>query len=153
MTDFQTEQAAGLPIEKTETPHPALTGKAFDYLLAAGPWMNFISVISFVVCGLMLAGGLYFIFAGNSLQFVRGSKVVGLIYIVSAVLCFFPARFILLAALRLRALKRGGGTDDLEAALQNNKAFWKFYGLLTMIVSALTVAMVIIGVVFFVFKR
>jgi hypothetical protein len=148
MTDFQTEQA-GPPLENAEAARHALTEKAFACLLATGPWMHCIGIISFAVCGFMLAGGLIFVFAGNALHFIRGSKALGLIYIASAVLCFFPARFILLAALRLRALKRGGGVDDLEAALQNNKAFWKFYCILTIACIAVIVVTAVVSVVFF----
>lgn len=126
---------------------PALTGVAFNYMLAAGPWMRFLGIVSFAVSGFLLIFGVVMTFAGDALDLIPGGVAEGLVYIVSAALCFFPARFIFLTGSSLRSLQMGGGADALEASLRSNKAYWKFSGVLAIAGLALTVLLVIIAVV------
>jgi hypothetical protein len=118
---------------------PELTETAFACLKSAGPWMKFLGIVTFAVCGIMLIAGLVMAFSVESML----GRLTGLTHITLAVVCFFPARFLFLAGARLGALGKGGGACDLEAALRNNKAYWKFSGLFT-IVSLLFVLLLVI---------
>jgi hypothetical protein len=159
MPEEPTNLAAGRHAEEADARRgeapalcPALTGRAFDCLLAAGPWMSFLGVVSFVVCGFLLIAGVVIMLTGNRLYSIPGGATVGLIYIASSVLCFFPARFIFLAGSKLRSVRAGGGADTLEAALQNSKAYWKFSGILTIVSLGLAVLLVIIAIFVFAFS-
>jgi hypothetical protein len=62
---------------------------------------------------------------------------MGIFYLGSAVLIFFPARFIYSFGARLRNYFLGNSPKELELAFKNNKSLWKFYGVFSIVVLAL----------------
>ena len=140
-------QESAAPEQETEFTLPPLTKTAFYYLVTAGPWMRFIGIVTFVACGIMLVCGLFMIFGSDRLYNLPLDSITGLIYVVLAAVCFFPARFIFLAGSRLDALRFGDDAGNLDDALRNNKAYWKFSGILTIVCLSFTVLLLIIAVI------
>lgn len=145
-TDLSMEGTDGRQ-EEAEARFPALTDRAFYNLVTAGPWMRFIGIVTFVACGIMLVCGLFMIFGSDRLYNLPLGSITGLIYVVLAAVCFFPARYSFLAGSRLDALRFGDDAGNLEDALRNNKAYWKFSGILTIVCLSLTVLLLIIAVI------
>ena len=133
--------------EEAEARFPALTERAFYNLVTAGPWMRFIGIVTFVACGIMLVCGLFMIFGSDRLYNLPLGSITGLIYVVLAAVCFFPARYSFLAGSRLYTLQVDDASGNLEDALRNNKAYWKFSGILTIVCLSLTVLLLIIAVI------
>ena len=136
-TDMSIEGTDGRQ-EAAEARFPALTERAFYNLVTAGQWMRFIGIFSFVSYGLILIVGFISIFGRGTLYFMPDyyegvGRLTGLSYIVVSLVFFFPAMFLFLAGSNLCALRRGGGEDFLEAALQSNKSYWKFNGIIVII--------------------
>lgn len=97
------------------------------------------SILMFVVGGLMAFGGLFalvggLIGGGRSGMFGPMGAFVGLIYVALALLYFVPAIHLSRYASRIAQLRAAGLVGDLESALDAQKSFWKFIGIFTAIV-------------------
>lgn len=161
---YESPQAPVEP-ERTLGTQPVLTDTMLRYLKEASPWMRFIGILGFIGCGSMalsgigivagmsaLASQLEDIFAemgniGNIFGAFFGASL-GIIYIVAAVICFFPAYFAYISGAKIRAYTQSGADQELELAFKKNKSLWKFYGILSIISLAfIPVLIVIVSVI------
>lgn len=103
------------------------------------PWVFLVSVFMFLGAALVGAGGL-FMFA---MSFINGSRGFGLgsfgtiaggVYLFMAMGMFVPALYLRRYARRISNLKGSRRVEDLESALDAQRAYWKFVGILTCIV-------------------
>lgn len=108
-----------------------------EHLRATKPWVRLISVIMFILTGLMCVGGLLMMLMPSA-PGMRGAgffgPVVGIIYILFSGLYLFPAYFLHQYASSINDLLRGGGDTAMENALGSQKSFWRFTGILTLII-------------------
>jgi hypothetical protein len=90
----------------------------------------------------MVLGGIILFIAAlfGSMAGPRGSGVIGIMGTVMglfilgmALLVFFPALYLARYASRIAQLRGSGRVEDLEAALEAQKSYWKFIGILTVI--------------------
>jgi hypothetical protein len=118
-----------------------LTDNALFYLKSVSPWLRFLGIIYYIVCGFTVAGGLIMLIAAPlmaDLDFGGGfGFLAGIFYLLSAVLIFFPARFMYSFGARLRNYFLSNAEKELELAFKYNKAFWKFCGIMMIIALAL----------------
>jgi hypothetical protein len=119
--------------------HGPITPLMVEYLRETKPWVRFMSVIMFVMVGLILIGSVFM------LLIPAGGIFLALIYVAMGVLYLFPAYFLHQYASAIRSLERGGGDVAMEDALRSQKSFWRFVGILTLII------MVIYGIILVVF--
>jgi hypothetical protein len=146
-TSVQGTESGGQGLETPVLP-PALTEEAFSYIKVSGPWMSLTGIVGFVMCGIMLVAGIVMLFSSwNSSYYFVSRTVPGLLYIAIAVLYFFPSRLLVLAGRKISALKAGGGSGDLEAALGNIKAYWKFSGIILIVTVAALVLLLLVIVI------
>ena len=121
-----------------------------DHLGGTRSWVRLMSVVMFVVTGLMVVGGL--VFAAVSMVAPRGGLgivpgvAVGLLYVVMAGLYFFPALFLSRYAGAIRELQQSRDPRFLEAALLHQKAFWRLVGIMTVCLLVLY-ALILVGMV------
>jgi hypothetical protein len=95
------------------------------------PWMRFLSVMTFICAALMLVLG----FAIMALDGMGGpSAFAGVIYVVMAVLYFLPAMLLWTSANRIAAFGRQRTVRMLAHALESQRSFWRFVGILALIV-------------------
>ena len=132
---------------------PFLTEAALDSLKAAGPWMFFMGIFGFTGCGIMLVSGFAVLISASNIADIpyfwdgKGRLVIGLLYILIAVAAFFISRYLFLAGSKLRALKVSGRTEDLEAALINSGAYWKFSAILTIVFLGIVIIILLAGII------
>jgi hypothetical protein len=111
------------------------------YLKEASPWLRFIGIVYYIVCGFMVAGGLISLIAAPLMENLDIDGTTGFLtgigYLVSAVIMFFPARFIYSFGARLRNYFLSNKAKELELAFKYNKSLWKFYGVMTIVILAL----------------
>jgi hypothetical protein len=151
-----------------------LTENALLHLKDAAPWLRFLAIIGFIACGLTVLVGIVMVIAlaitGNgfaSAEFqeiaeaegvLKGSTwfekitnglgaFMGIIYIGIAVLYFFPSKFLWTFGEKLRAYLQTNSSADLELALKNNKSFWKYMGIATIVCLALIPVLFIIVII------
>jgi hypothetical protein len=134
------------------------------YLKQASPWLRFIGILGFIMCGFMVVGALPFLVRASFVNtwgefsgipgfeaFASNSGVIGVgfgIYFLGlAVLLFFPYYFIYKFGAKIRTYLRTGVEKDLEGALKNNKSLWKFYGILAIVGLAFVPVVFIVTIV------
>lgn len=136
-----------------------LTPLAQQYLDQTRPWVRFMSIVIFVMSGLMVLMGigmlLVSMFGGFALRDtgasgVLGSAMVGgllaLLYVALACLYVVPGMHLARYASAIKLLKTNCDTGLLEDALKHQKSFWRFVGILTAIGLALAVVGMILAV-------
>ena len=118
-----------------------ITPLMIDHLRATKPWVRLISVVMFIFVGLTFLGGIFMIFGSAAAGGMRGagavSPIVGIFYFIFGGLYLIPAYFLHQYASSINDLLRGGGDVAMETALGSQKSFWKFSGILTLIVICL----------------
>jgi hypothetical protein len=136
----QTDPLANVPV----------TPLMVEHLRATKPWVRFISIIMFIMVGLTFLGGLVMMFMPSPAG-MRGfgfGPLVGIIYIIMGVLYLAPAYFLHQYASSIGDFVQNGGDSALETALGSQKSFWRFVGILTLVVIciyALVFVFVILG--------
>lgn len=128
----------------------AITRNMVDSLAKTRPWVLLIGVVMILGCVLMVFAGLA-MFAVGGVAGLGGEGFgplagagLGAFYLVFAVLYFFPALYLLRYA---GAIKRIGPANPaaMEEALGQQAAFWRFVGILTVLL--IGVYVVVIGAV------
>ncbi len=113
------------------------------------PWVRLLAVLGFIGIAFMLLASVSMLalgsFAGNNLPAGFGiAMMVG--YIVIAGIQLPAAIFLNRYASRIGALVNSNAPGDLEAAISAQKSFWRYLGILTLIMLCLYV-LVIVGMI------
>lgn len=121
------------------------------------PWVRFMSVMMFIGAGFMVLAGLFMGLAGGASAMSGDNKALGAglgvgiaaAYSLLAILYIFPALKLWKYADRIRDLMSSRQVLDLEKALNEQRAFWKFVGVMMIVVFVLyfVAAIVMVGVV------
>ncbi len=131
------DPSAGSPTPPTARPRPtpppiSLTESA-RLLDATRPWVRLIGIVLFVTAGIMILAGLAVGVAGGALGQVA-SLSLGLVYVLMSALYIMPGLYLVRYAARIREfVTQGQRAAQLESALETQRAFWKFVGVLTVI--------------------
>jgi hypothetical protein len=137
---------------------------AVELLRQTRPWVLLFSVLMFIMAGVTFLVGIVMMFAGMFARSPRaggnaayntgynvgsslGSMCVGMIPIVFGLLYFFPALHLARYASRIGSLIASSRAEDLENALDAQKSFWRFIGILTVVAIVLYLLMILIVVV------
>ena len=134
-----------------------ITEKMSLYLKQTKPWVRFISIVMFVAVGLMVLVALFMMvgmgFIGN-LTGQHGGKlggfalgaVLGALYLLIALLYFFPGLYLFQYASAIGRMLKHDQTGGMEQALQKQKSFWKFIGIMLMIILCIyAIAIIVVG--------
>ena len=124
---------------------------AVEMLRQTKPWVTFLSIMAFIGSGLMLLGGgammlMGAIAGGRSTAAALPSAALGAIYIPLAVLYIYPALKLWGFSSAIGRLVGTRSSMDLEMALSQQKSFWKFAGITTVVMMVLY-ALVFVGVI------
>jgi hypothetical protein len=133
-----------------------LTEEMLRYLKEASPWLRFVGILGFIGSGVLCLLGI-----GVSLAGLTGSSgvlpteifpgvmgpLVGLVYVVSGVIVFFPSKFMYSFGSRIKRYMGSGAPEDLEQALKNNKSLWKFSGIMCIVYLAFIPLAIIGGII------
>lgn len=113
---------------------PVVTHTVLTLLAQTQPWVRFLSVLGFILAGLMVLVGLI---AGVVMMGRGPGSVIFFIYVPMSLLYFIPSLFLFRYASRIAELRRTGSVAHLEEALAAQKSFWKFVGIAMLVVIAL----------------
>lgn len=116
-----------------------VTPLMINHLQSTKPWVRFISIVMFIFSGLTFIGGLavMLIPTASGAQGPQFGFLIGILYILMGGLYLAPAYFLHQYASSIQDLLRGGGDTAMEMALGSQKSFWRFMGILTLIVICL----------------
>ena len=125
------------------------------YLLESARWQKLLGVVVMISSILIALLGIFFFVIG----FVDGEDfmesevlgkitgaLLGIMYILFAVLYYFFAVYLLRSAKALKAWKTSDSDADLTEGLKNTRSFFRLSGILT-IISLCIFALALIGVV------
>ena len=106
------------------------------------PWVRFISVMMFIGSGFMMLGGLGAIVVGligAGMGEVEAAFIpfLGVLYIVMAFLYIVPASYLWSYATRIGVLQQQKSLGNLASSLEPQKSFWRFVGILMLVVLVL----------------
>ncbi len=129
--------------------------RVIQVLLGTRPWVRFMAVLMFIGAGLMVLVALVMLAAGGTVFGMGdlpggGMAVIALIYAALAILYIYPALKLWSYASKINVLASMQDSNSLFVALDQQRSFWKFIGVMMLIVISLYVVIgfgaVIIGV-------
>lgn len=126
-----------------------VTEEIRSYLLETAKWARMLSIVGFIGLGLMVLGALFTMIAGASMRAFGAGEMMGMsfIYLLFAVLYFFPIMYLYRAATGLRDGAQQGNQSSLTYGFANLKSHYKFVGILTIIVLSLYAVFALIGLI------
>jgi len=118
-----------------------------NHLSEAARWAKFLAIVGFVICGLIVIGGLFFasLMSSMSSGFSRSNyeyeamtsgitTFMSALYILVAVLYFIPCLFLYKFGNMMKPALASNDQEMLNSSLQNLKKMFRFVGILTIIV-------------------
>ena len=110
---------------------------ACDMLSTTAKWARFLGIMGFIASGFMVMAGLTLVALGDSVPIGDdnllnsvGNRTLGVIYTIVATLYFFPSRYLYQYAEKLNAAVQSKDETQLILALDKNKSFFKFVGIM-----------------------
>ncbi len=143
-TDHVPETELGIGATEDGAVMVGLTPLAQQYLEQTRPWVRFISIMTFVMAGLMLLLGVVMVslavFGGlvagdrgalGVLGSAIGGGVMALVYLALACVYIAPGVYLSRYATAIKLLRANCNPGGLEDALEHQRSFWRFVGILT----------------------
>ena len=139
----------------------AVPSEAIVQLQRTKPWLRFFGVLMWIAVAFMLFGALAMVAmsiggaamatAGNSpFGAAEGGIMLGVavLYALMSFLYIYPAIKIWKAGTAIKRLSTSRQPEDLIAALDHQRAFWKFVGIMTIFMILLYIGIIVVmGVV------
>ncbi|HEU4574060.1 MAG TPA: DUF5362 family protein [Chitinophagaceae bacterium] len=135
MEENQQQPLFGLSIDQTGRAH----------LSEAARWAKFLSIVGFILCGLLVLVGIFAgaIFSSVTSGFNEMSGMTNVmagsftvIYLVIAAIYFFPCLFLNRFATKMKAALAADNQELLNTSFQNLKIMFRYVGILTIIILA-----------------
>jgi hypothetical protein len=119
-----------------------------NFLLATAKWGNFLAIVGFVFSGIYLIGGLFFFVSGANVTAFRGgdASVVGIIYIISAILMFFPSLYLFNFSGKMKTALNNVSQENFESGLENLKSCFKFMGIMMIVTLGLIILLILFAI-------
>lgn len=132
---------AARPAGGAPPPPDRLTAGMIDSLRKTRPWVRFLSILGFVAAGLMVLAGVGvsifgLVDGGESSGPFGGALMVGVgvLYVLFALLYIVPSRYLSRYASAIKtAVASPSKTAAVEEALRYQKSFWKFVGIIMLV--------------------
>jgi hypothetical protein len=136
-----------------------LTSTAEQLLFQTRPWAVFMSVMMFIGAGFMVIIGMIISAMGIGLRAIPSGPgrfgamgfginiLLGVFYMVSGVLYIAPGVFLWRFASAIQNLEAARSPQALENALRNQKSFWCYAGILTIVFLAIGVLFVAFAII------
>jgi magnesium-transporting ATPase (P-type) len=144
-----------VPEQQTQPSKREITPVMLRYLKKTKPWVRFISVVIFIGTGLVFLLGLALILGAGLLSSLSKNVfggaplgLLGFVYTVFACLSFFPALYLARFADGIKKALLKDEVGGIEDALKNQRAFWRYMGVLLLAILVLQIA-AILTLVFF----
>ncbi len=116
-------------------------------LAGTKPWVRLCSVLLFISAALMiLVGGLGGVLGTVALGGGAETAALMLVYALTGLLYLIPALYLYRYAARIGEYLTGGQDVQLELALDAQRSFWKFVGVLSLILIVIAVLGIIAAI-------
>ena len=118
-----------------------LSQNSMYYLRNTAPWVKFVSIAGLLMCIMLIAFAVIIINAPIETTNVYLAKLnsgmknfIAVIYIFIAIMLLFPCIYLFIYSNRLKKFVRTNNTLSLEKAFAIQRKFWKYIGVLTIII-------------------
>jgi len=139
------------PLDDQATGHFKLNSISIEYMRETAKWARFLSIVGFVMVGLIVLGG---VFAGTfmgSMMAAAGSPIGGvgiaLLYIGMAALYFFPTLYLFRYSKNTKQAIETNSEDLLTEGVGNMKSVFKFWGIFMAIILAFYAVILVFSIV------
>ncbi len=107
-------------------------------LLATKPWVRLCSILGFVGSAFMLIAAISIMSLGGRASQAFGEMSgaatgIGIAYILLAILYIFPSLYLFKYASAIGRANQSQSVDDIAVALTQQKSFWKFAGIMALL--------------------
>lgn len=132
-----------------------LTLQAQSYLKETGKWAMFLAIIGFISVALGVLLGVFYIVMGSAMFAQQGMPAnMGAIFpalggfmIIFSILFIFPAIYLLKFASKIKEALADKNSERLAEAFSSHKSFYKFIGIMTIIIIAFYLLIFIFAIV------
>lgn len=144
--------------EKSTDDRMTVSQEGLDALESTAKWARFLSILGFIGLGLMVMGSLGMMLAGtmggrSMRRAFRGSGfgaeagpiILGLAYLIVAVLYFFPIYYLNAFSNRMLAAVTGRNEIDMNSAFGMLRAHYRFVGIITIVLLSLYLLLLLFG--------
>ena len=129
-----------------------ITDRMKSMLAETAKWAKLLSIIGFIVIGLMVIAGL---FAGSmmaSMSSLSGGPAMGgglftVIYLLVAALYFFPILYLYQFATGAQKALASGSDSDIEMAFESLRKHYRFLGILMIVILSIYAFAFVIGLI------
>ncbi|HET9056160.1 MAG TPA: DUF5362 family protein [Chitinophagaceae bacterium] len=122
-----------------------------SYLSEASRWGKFLAIVGFIFCGLLALSAFFVgaIFSSFSSQLGTnfGGGIITVVYLLMAVLYFFPCYYLYNFSVKMQTALRVNDQQSLQASFSNLKSFYKFWGILTIVMLAFYLIALVIAII------
>jgi uncharacterized membrane-anchored protein len=126
-----------------------VTEAATEYLRESAKWCLILSILGFVGLGFMVLAAFFVMVAGAATPFGAGGAVgIGFLYLVMALLYFFPIYYLYKYATQMKAALNESDNSGLTSAFENLKSHHKFLAITAIVVISLYILIILGAVVF-----
>jgi hypothetical protein len=133
------------PVQEVAVPVAATTSMTVEMLRQTKPWVRFLSILGFIGAGLMILCGLIMGVAG-----VAGGApemfLLFILYPVLGLLYIFPSLYLYRYASRIAEFILYGQSEHLDSALEAQKSYWRFMGIMMLVVLCLYALIFLIAI-------
>lgn len=123
------------------------------FLKETASWSYFLSILGFIGLGFMVVGGVIVSFAGSFNQFSGNTAYglgyslgIGLVYIVFALVYFFPILYLFKFSKNIKKALSLNNNSDFKMAFSSLKSHYKYLGIFTIVIISLYI-LIIIGAI------
>jgi hypothetical protein len=133
----------------------AITAQMTEALRKTKPWVRMLSILGFIGSGLMIIIAL-FVMASGAIGGAMGRSfglgaaggiALGLVYGLMALLYIFPSLFLFRYASAIASMLSEDTVRGMENALEAQKSFWRFIGILTVVMLSLYAVVLVVVVI------
>lgn len=130
--------------------YPPLNERSYYYLADIRRWSKLIAVFGYMIIGILILFGVFFGFFYNNPEIQSAPGAVSgitlmFVYLVMALIYLFPVVFLHRFASNLGRSLRSGNETELTRSFQNLRSFFRYIGILTIIMIALGILLFIVG--------
>lgn len=128
-----------------------ITSKSQEFLKETAKWTGFMSILGFIGVGFMVIGALLVLALGGSAIASGGgfggmqAGIVALIYLIMAVIYFFPVLYMYNFSKEMKKAVRTGNAQDYENGFDYLKRHFKYVAIVAIVILSLYVLLFFVG--------
>ena len=121
-----------------------------DSMRSTRPWAMFLSIVGFISVGFMVLAALIMMVVGSVLpQEIDGfpAALMGIMYIFMSFFYLVPSIYLFRYSSAIGRFLESMAASEMEAALSYQKSFWKFIGIVAIVMFGFAILGVIAAIV------